>query len=76
MPQDKTNGLAIGSLVASAIGVLCGVGSLIGIVLGIVALNQVKNSGEGGRGLAIAGIAVGAATLLLNIVFGIAMLST
>ncbi|MGV0607604.1 DUF4190 domain-containing protein [Mycolicibacterium sp. XJ1904] len=76
VPQDKTNGLAIGSLVASAIGVLCGVGSLIGIVLGIVALNQVKNSGEGGRGLAIAGIAVGAATLLLNIVFGIAMLST
>ncbi|WP_133148159.1 DUF4190 domain-containing protein, partial [Mycolicibacterium novocastrense] len=76
MPQDKTNGLAIGSLVASAVGVLCGVGSLIGIVLGIVALNQIKTNGEGGRGLAIAGIAVGAATLLLNIVFTLAMLST
>ncbi|WP_156434485.1 DUF4190 domain-containing protein, partial [Mycobacterium sp. IS-1590] len=76
LPQDKTNGLAIGSLVASAVGVLCGVGSLIGIVLGVVALNQIKTRGEGGRGLAIAGIAVGAATLLLNIVFTIAMLSS
>ncbi|KUI14053.1 hypothetical protein AU193_08460 [Mycobacterium sp. GA-1285] len=75
-PQGKTNGLAIGSLVASAVGVLCGVGSLIGIVLGIVALNQIKTSGDGGRGLAIAGIAVGAATLLLNIIVTVAMLST
>nr|WP_090346197.1 DUF4190 domain-containing protein [Mycolicibacterium malmesburyense] len=74
--QEKTNGLAIGSLVASAVGILCGVGSLVGIVLGIVALNQIKTSGEGGRGLAIAGIAVGAATLLLNIFFAIAMMSS
>lgn len=76
MQPDKTNGLAIGSLVASAVGVLCGVGSLVGIVLGIVALNQIKTSGEGGRGLAIAGIAVGAATLVLNIIFAIAMMSS
>ncbi|OBK78132.1 DUF4190 domain-containing protein [Mycobacterium sp. 1164985.4] len=76
LQQDKTNGLAIGSLVASAVGVLCGVGSLVGIVLGIVALNQIKTSGEGGRGLAIAGIAVGAVTLVLNIIFAIAMMSS
>lgn len=74
--QDKTNGLAIASLVASAVGILCGIGSLVGIVLGIVALNQINNSGEGGRGLAIAGIAVGAATFLFNIIFTIAMLGT
>jgi Domain of unknown function (DUF4190) len=70
--------LAIGSLVASLIGIipfLCGVGSIVGIVLGIVALNQIKDSGEGGRQMAIAGIAVGAATFLFSMIFGIAMLS-
>jgi hypothetical protein len=42
------------------------VGSIAGIVLGVVALNQIKVSGESGRGLAIAGIAVGAVTLLFS----------
>lgn len=71
--------MAIGSLVASVIGVvpfLCGIGSIIGIVLGIIALNQIKTSGEGGRGLAIAGIAIGAVTFLISVVTGIAFLST
>ncbi|OFJ53852.1 DUF4190 domain-containing protein [Mycolicibacterium grossiae] len=64
-PARKTNVLAITSLVVSIIS-LCGIGSIAGIVLGVVALNQIKVSGEGGRGLAIAGIAVGAGTLLLS----------
>jgi Domain of unknown function (DUF4190) len=79
LPSQKTNSLAIASLVASVIGVLpfiCGLGSIIGIVLGVVALNQIKTSGEGGRGLAIAGIAVGAVTFLISVVFTIAMLSS
>lgn len=64
-PARKTNVLAITSLVMAIIS-LCGIGSIAGIVLGVVALNQIKASGEGGRGLAIAGIAVGAGTLLLS----------
>ena len=78
-PRQKTNSLAIASLVASVIGILpfvCGVGSIIGIVLGVVALNQIKTSGEGGRGLAIAGIAVGAVTFLISIVFAISFISS
>ena len=78
-PGQKTNSLAIASLIASGIGILpfiCGLGSIIGIVLGVVALNQIKTSGEGGRGLAIAGIAVGAVTFLLSVLFTIAMLSS
>ena len=36
--------------------------------MGMIALNQVKHTGEHGRGLAIAGIAVGAVTLVLGFV--------
>jgi hypothetical protein len=67
-PAAKTNALAIASLVASVIS-LCGVGSIAGIVLGVVALNQIKVSGESGRGLALAGIIVGAVTLLLSLLW-------
>jgi hypothetical protein len=74
-PTQGTNTMAIGSLIASIIGVLCGIGSLIGIVLGVVALNQIKQSREGGHGLAIAGIAVGAFTLLVNLIWTIAVIS-
>ena len=68
--------MAIGSLVASVVGVCCGIGSIIGIVLGIVAMNQIKQSGENGHGLAIAGIAVGALTLLINVVWTIGVMSS
>ncbi|SCX32137.1 protein of unknown function [Mycolicibacterium fluoranthenivorans] len=72
-PATETNPLAIGSLVASAIGVLCGIGSIIGIVLGIVALNQIKQTRQGGQGLAIAGIAVGAVSLVVSMIFAVTL---
>ena len=64
----KTNALAIASLVASVVS-LCGIGSIAGIILGVVAINQIKVSGESGRGLAIAGIIVGAITLLFSMLW-------
>ncbi|BBY51932.1 hypothetical protein MARA_54000 [Mycolicibacterium arabiense] len=64
----KTNTLAIASLVCAVLGLLCGVGSILGIVLGVVALNQIKQTGENGRGLAQAGIVVGAIFVVLGIV--------
>jgi len=63
-----TNPLAIGSLVASVIGLLCGIGSIIGIVLGFVALNQIKKTGQAGHGLAMAGIAVGVASFIISLI--------
>ena len=63
-----TNPLAIGSLAASAIGLLCGIGSIIGIVLGFVALNQIKKTGQAGHGLAVAGIAVGIASFVIGLI--------
>ena len=49
----KTNVLAILSLIGGF------VIPLIGIILGFIALKQIKTSGEGGHGLAVGGIIVG-----------------
>jgi len=68
--------MAIASIVASCIGVLCGIGSIVGIVLGVIALNQIKETRQGGHGLAIAGIAVGGVTLLINVIWTIVVLSS
>ena len=66
-PQPSTrNGLAIASLVCSVLGLCCGIGALAGIGLGIAALNQSRQLGSG-RGLAIAGIAVGALGVLISV---------
>lgn len=67
-PQSGTNTLAIASLVSSFIGLLCGIGSIVGIVLGAVALNQIKQTRQEGYGLAVAGIVVGVATLLVSLI--------
>jgi hypothetical protein len=68
-PQPETNQMAIWSLVASLVGILCTIGSLVGIALGVIALNQIKERRQGGHGLAIAGIAVGIATLIISIIW-------
>ena len=67
--EPATNPLAIFSLVASVAGLLCGVGSVIGIVLGGIALTQIKRERQGGYGLAVAGIIVGVASLIISMVW-------
>ncbi|WP_305093539.1 DUF4190 domain-containing protein [Prescottella sp. R16] len=64
-----TNGLAIGSLIASSLGFFYGFPALVGIVLGVLALGQIKRTGQQGRGLAIAGIVVGGVFVTLFLVF-------
>lgn len=71
----RTNRTAIASL-ASSVVTLFGVGSIIGIAFGVYALNQIVVTGEGGRGLATAGILVGAVTLLLSMTAIVMGLST
>lgn len=68
-----TNSLAIGSLVTSILSLpltaMCAIGliaAFVGIGLGVTAVNQVKQTGQEGRGLAIAGIAIGGLGVLLN----------
>ncbi|MCX8556633.1 DUF4190 domain-containing protein [Mycolicibacterium mucogenicum] len=73
----SSDGMAIGSLVSSLIALplyfICFVfgpaGSLLGIILGIVALAQSKGRPQtNGRNMAIAGIVIGAITLIVGLV--------
>lgn len=65
-----TNGMAIASMVLGILWIF-GLGSILALIFGYVALSQVKRSGETGRGMAIAGVVlgwVGLAFLVLIIV--------
>lgn len=72
-PAARTNTMAIIALVASFII------SLVGVILGHIALNQIKRTGEGGRGLAIAALIIGyiglAAWIIVILVWIIALAS-
>jgi peptidoglycan biosynthesis protein MviN/MurJ (putative lipid II flippase) len=48
---------------------LCCIGSIVAIVLGAIAVRQVKRTGQDGFGLAVAGIVIGIATLAVTLVF-------
>ncbi|WP_203579326.1 DUF4190 domain-containing protein [Microbacterium hibisci] len=65
----KTNTLAIVSLVASIASfiILPFIGSIVGVITGHMSLNQLKTSGEQGRGMALAGTIVGWVGLGLSI---------
>lgn len=67
----KTNGLAIGGFICSLVGMLCcfiPMIGIVGLVLSIVGLNKIKTTGEKGKGLAIAGIVLGAIAVALYVI--------
>jgi len=61
----RTNPLAIASLISSLVGVVMSwtwvlaIGVLVGVVLGHIALSQIRRTGERGRGMALAGVIIG-----------------
>ena len=67
---QSTNGLAIASMVLGIVWVWW-IGSILALIFGFVARKQIKERGQKGDGMAIAGIVlgcVGAATLILFII--------
>ena len=79
--KTGTNALAITGFVLSLTTLLLGVLSAIpGLILSIVGLNQIKKTGEEGRGLAIAGIIISSVLLgfilIFLFVFIIALITT
>ncbi|GFG94877.1 DUF4190 domain-containing protein [Mycobacterium timonense] len=71
-----TNALAIASLIASFTGLLCFIGSIVAMVLGAIALDQIKRTRQEGFGLAVAGIVIGIATLVVTLVVVLFALGT
>lgn len=65
----STNTMALVSLIFSLLG------GLLGIVFGHVAMSHIKRTGEGGRGLATAGLVLGYVWLLVYVAIGIAVVS-
>ncbi|WP_298942751.1 DUF4190 domain-containing protein [uncultured Microbacterium sp.] len=73
-PAPRTNVLSIVAMIASILGfiwVLPLVGSLAGAIMGHISLNQLKTSGEKGRGMALAGVIVGWIGFGIILLFGI-----
>jgi hypothetical protein len=55
-----TNGMAIAALVSSLAGLLfCGVPSIVGLALGIIAMRETRKTGQEGYGIALAGAVIG-----------------
>lgn len=68
-PKRDTNPLAIASLVCSIAGlVTCALTSVVGLILGIVAMSQIKRTGDEGRGMALAGVIVGGVITALTVI--------
>jgi len=57
-PARSTNGMAIASMVLGIVWVYW-VGSILALIFGYVALNEIRRSKQAGEGMAIAGIVLG-----------------
>jgi Domain of unknown function (DUF4190) len=64
--QRPFNVLSIIAFVLSIVGV-----SLVGVILGHIALSQLKRTGERGRGFAIAGLIIGYVGIAVGIIVAI-----
>jgi Domain of unknown function (DUF4190) len=81
-PTGGNNGLAIGSMVTGIVSVplacccsyLGVIGGGVALVLGFIGMNQIKQSGQSNRGMAITGLATGGVAVVLGIALTIAAL--
>jgi hypothetical protein len=64
-PQQSYNVLAIVGFVLSFFT------TIIGLIISIIAFNQIKKTGEKGRGFALAGIIISAVAIVLGIILTI-----
>lgn len=77
-PQ-KTNDLAVASIVCGGLGFMTGITAIPAIITGHMALSKIRQTGEDGRGLAVAGLAMGYTIVaggLLMVIFVLAVLAS
>ncbi|WP_320065685.1 DUF4190 domain-containing protein [Micromonospora sp. RTGN7] len=76
-PPQKTNGMAIAALVLALVGIASCITAPIGAILGHVAQKQIRQTGEGGEGMAKAAIIIGwilTGLMVLGIIFYIVII--
>ena len=66
-PYAPTNVMALIGFILSVSGFFLFISAIPGVVLGHIALNQIRDTGEAGRGMAIAALAVGYSVIALGI---------
>ena len=67
-----TNGKAIAALVTSLAGlVFCGLPSIVGVILGVLAMRETKQTGQEGHGMAVAAVIVGALSVAGWLLYGV-----
>jgi len=73
--HEGYNGLAVAGFVCSVAGLLTGLSFLVGLILSSIGLSKTKKTGQGGHGMALAGVIIGAIgtglTLICVIIFTI-----
>ncbi|ATL65687.1 DUF4190 domain-containing protein [Nocardia terpenica] len=69
--EPGTNGLAIATLVTGILGVC-----IVPWVLGFIALNQIKKSGQKGRGMAVWGMVIATLWLVIGVIVGVVSATT
>jgi uncharacterized membrane protein len=74
--EKRTNGLAIASLITAVAGVSFLPFGVVGLILGLIALRQIRESPQtqDGYGIAVAGVAIGAfwTAVLVFVIFVVA----
>ncbi len=65
-----TNGKAIAAL-ATALGglICCGLPSVVGLVLGVIAMRETRRTGQNGFGLAVAAVVISTLLILVGIIY-------
>lgn len=74
VPRPDTNALAVAALVLGIVW-LAGLGALLAIIFGAIALRQIKHTRESGRGLAVAGLTLGAVGIVVPAVLVAAVIA-
>jgi len=76
-PVQKTNGLAVASLVCSFFFWILGIGAILAVLFGFIARGQIakSNGAQKGSGLALAGIIIGGIGIILTIIYFIVVVA-
>jgi len=73
---QQTSPLAIASMVCGMVALVLGPLAILAIVFGHIARGQVRRTGEGGRGMATAGLMVGYLVLVVGTALAVAFLAS